>query len=286
MDSKQQTKRVVRPAAVAGSWYPGPERELRRTISGLLGNVARPELRGRLLGLIVPHAGYAYSGPTAAHAYTQLTGESYDRVLIVGPSHRAFWREDFAVAAATHYETPLGLVEVDGRFIDRLAQRVGLGRVRRDEEHSLEIQLPFLQVVLGEFRLVPVMISSDDAASARRLGEVLGEMIQLQEGSTLLVASTDLHHISDYAEVVRRDQVVVDALTGYDMQQIQAVLTERGCSVCGRMPVLAVLEAARAVGADHVQVLHQTTSGDVTGDRRPGQYTVGYLAAAVVASGL
>ena len=285
MDRRRQTERVVRPSAVAGTWYPGSERELRRTISGLLANSARPELRGRLLGLIAPHAGYAYSGPTAAQAYTQLAGKSCDTVLIMSPSHQAFWREDFVVAAATHYETPLGLVEVDEQFVDQLARRVGLGRVQRDDEHSLEIQLPFLQVVLGDFRLVPVMISTDDAASARRLGEVLGEMIQLHEGSTLLVASTDLHHIRDYDEVVRRDQAVVDALTGYDMQRIEAVLTERGCSVCGRMPVLAVLEAARALGADHVQVLHQTTSGDVTGDRRPGQYTVGYLAAAVVASG-
>ena len=284
MGEARQTERVVRPAAIAGTWYPGSEQELRRMISGLLADAPRLELSGRVLGLIAPHAGYAYSGPTAAIAYAQLAGESYDRVLVMSPSHRGLWRDDFVVAAATHYETPLGLVEMDEQFIGRLAQRVGLGRVQRDDEHSLEIQLPFLQVVLGSFRLVPVMISTDDGASARRLGEVLGDMIQSHEGSTLLVASSDLHHISEYSEVVRRDRMVVDALTSYDMQRIEAVLTDRGSSVCGRMPILAVLEAARALGADDIQVLHQTTSGDVTGDRRPGQYTVGYMAAAVIAS--
>jgi len=107
---------------------------------------------------------------------------------------------------------------------------------------------------------------------------------QAVEGAVLLVASTDLHHIPNYDEVVRRDRAVVEALQSYDLERIEHVLTEPGCSVCGRMPLLALLEAALALGADRVQVLHQTNSGDVTGDRRSGQYTVGYLAAAVVAS--
>ena len=284
MRAKEQTERIIRPSAIAGSWYPGTERGLRQTLEGFFAHVPEQPLEGRLLGLIAPHAGYVYSGQTAAYAYKQLAGAAYDTVVVMSPNHRAFWGADVVVSTATHYETPLGLVELDRPFVDRLAERVELSGVPRDDEHSLEIQLPFLQYVLGDFRLVPVMLNTDRPAAARRLGGTLAELVEASEAAVLLVASTDLHHIPDHGEVLRRDRAVVEALLSYDMARIEKVLTEPGCSVCGRMPVIALLEAARALGADRVQVLHQTTSGDVTGDRRPGQYTVGYLAAAVVAS--
>jgi len=284
MSTREQTKRVVRPSAIAGSWYPGTERALRQTLEGFFANVPEQQLEGELLGLIAPHAGYVYSGQTAAYAYKQLIGTTYDTVVIMSPNHRAFWPADFIVSTATHYETPLGLVPLDKPFIDRLAERVELYGVRRDDEHSLEIQLPFLQYTLGDFHLVPVMMNTDRPAAARRLGGALAELIKASTAPVLLVASTDLHHIPDYKEVVRRDRAVVEALVSYDMGRIEKVLTEPGCSVCGRMPVIALLEAARALGANRVQVLHQTNSGDVTGIRMPGQYTVGYLAAAVVAA--
>ena len=284
MRAKEQTERIIRPSAIAGSWYPGTERGLRQTLEGFFAHVPEQPLEGRLLGLIAPHAGYVYSGQTAAYAYKQLAGAAYDTVVVMSPNHRAFWGADVVVSTATHYETPLGLVELDKPFVDRLAERVELSGVPRDDEHSLEIQLPFLQYVLGDFRLAPVMLNTDRPAAARRLGGTLAELVEASEAAVLLVASTDLHHIPDYGEVLRRDRAVVEALLSYDMARIEKVLTEPGCSVCGRMPVIALLEAARALGADRVRVLHQTTSGDVTGDRRPGQYTVGYLAAAVVAS--
>ena len=275
MSTGEQNKRIVRPSVIAGSWYPGSERALRRTLEDFFTNVPPQQLEGKLVGLIAPHAGYVYSGQTAAYAYKQLTGRTYDTVVIMSPNHRAFWPADFVVSTATHYETPLGLVELDRPFIERLGERVELYGVRRDEEHSLEIQLPFLQYTLGEFRLVPVMINTDRPAAARRLGAALAELIEATEAPVLLVASTDLHHIANYDEVVRRDRAVVEALVSYDMERIEGVLTAPGCSVCGRMPVIALLEAGRALGANRVQVLHQTNSGDVTGIRTPGQYTVG-----------
>jgi len=284
MSAREKSERIVRPSAIAGSWYPGTERGLRQTLEGFFAGVPEQRLGGRLLGLIAPHAGYVYSGQTAAYSYKPLVGRSYDTVVIMSPNHRAFWGADVVVSTATHYETPLGLVALDKAFIDRLAEGVELSGVPRDDEHSLEIQLPFLQYVLGGFRLAPLMLNTDRPAAARQLGGALAELIAASEAAVLLVASTDLHHIANYDEVVRRDRAVVEALLSYDMARIEKVLMEPGCSVCGRMAVIALLEAARALGADRVQVLHQTTSGDVTGERRPGQYTVGYLAAAVIAS--
>jgi len=274
----------VRQSVIAGSWYPGTASGLTRTIDDYLGRVAdEPLVPGQLIGLICPHAGYAYSGPTAAHAYHQLQGRKLDTVVLMGPSHRA-WVGDYAVSVEDAYETPLGLVPLDLDFIAALAGRAPLTRVRRDAEHSLEIQLPFLQRQLGDFFLVPIMMSADDPAVARRLAGALVETIKGRPGQTLLVASSDLHHIEQYDQVVRRDQQVVDAVAAYDLEALTSVLMDRHSTVCGRMPILTVLHAGRALGADKAQVLHHTNSGDVTGDRRPGQYTVGYMAAAILKS--
>jgi hypothetical protein len=272
---------------IAGSWYPGTEAGLTRTIDDYLARVAaQPPLPGRLIGLICPHAGYAYSGPTAAYAYHQLQGRTVDTVVLMGPSHRA-WVGDYAVSIEDAYETPLGLVPLDLDFIAALANRVSLTRVRRDAEHSLEIQLPFLQRQLADFRLVPIMMSADDPAIARELAGALVETIREQPerlGRTLLVASSDLHHIENYDQVVGRDQRVVDAVAAYDLEALTAALMDRHSTVCGRMPILTAFYAGQALGADQARVLHHTTSGDVTGDRQPGQYTVGYMAAALYES--
>jgi AmmeMemoRadiSam system protein B len=151
-----------------------------------------------------------------------------------------------------------------------------------DGEHSLEIQLPFLQVALGAFRLLPVMVGASSFEAGQELGTALATV--LEGKNALLVASTDLHHIEDYAKVVRRDQVVVDAIASFELERIVEALSPRDCSVCGRIPVYAVLTAAQRLGADGIRILHHTTSGDVTGMRDAGAYTVGYLAAAVYRS--
>ena len=278
MDTK-----TIRHSVIAGSWYPGSEVALARTVDGYLARVDQPPVLGKVLGLIAPHAGYTYSGQTAAYAYKQLAGQQVDTVVLMGPSHRA-WVGDYAVSAEDAYETPLGQVPLDGAFIGDLETRLPLQRVRRDAEHSLEIQLPFLQRQLGAFHLVPIMMSADAPAVARELAAALADIIRQGEAQgrrVLLVASSDLHHIENYDEVVHRDQAVVDAVAAYDLERLTTVLVDRRCSVCGRMPILAVLHAAKALGADAAQVLYHTTSGDVAGDRRPGQYTVGYMAAAV-----
>jgi AmmeMemoRadiSam system protein B len=277
---------TIRRSVIAGSWYPGTEQGLTLALDSYLANVDQPSVRGQLLGLISPHAGYTYSGQTAAYAYHQLRDRKADTVVLIGPSHRA-WVGDYAVSAEDAYETPLGLVPLDWDFINALDELVGLRHVRGDAEHSLEIQLPFLQYQLGEMHLVPIMMTADDPASAERLANALAEIIQrrMEQGQKiLLIASSDLHHIDNYDEVVRRDQTVVEAIAAYNLKKLTPRLMAPSCSVCGRMPILAVLHAARALGADSAQILYHTNSGDVTGQRRLGQYTVGYMAAAIYRS--
>jgi AmmeMemoRadiSam system protein B len=239
-----------------------------------------------LLGLISPHAGYAYSGQTAAFAYHLLGRRDVDVVIVIGPSHRA-WVGDWATNKELAYQTPLGSVGLDQEFLDELADLVPLRRVAGDREHSLEIQLPFLQRQLGDFRLVPILMNADHPASARELAGGLVQVIRRRDQAglrCLLLASSDLHHSHDYSEVVGSDRRVVEALASFDLDRVTAVLTAHGSTVCGRMPILAVLHACRELGADAVEILDHTNSGDVTGQRQAGQYTVGYVAAAILRS--
>ena len=273
----------VRRSTVAGSWYPGTRDGLARAVDGYLANVDQAPGAGELLGLISPHAGYSYSGQTAAYAYHQLRGRQVDTVVLVGLSHRA-WVSQHSTSTEDAYETPLGLVALDRAFIDDLSGRLSLGRIQGDREHSLELQLPFLQRQLGDFLMVPILMSSDNPAAAQSLAHALAGVIRERatEGKrVLLVASSDLHHIEDYDRVVHRDREVVDAIAAYDLERLASLFAALDCSVCGRMAILAVMHAARALGAVTAQILHQTNSGDVSGLRSRGQYTVGYVAAAL-----
>jgi len=277
------TPEKIRPSVIAGSWYPGTKDALARTVDDYLAKVDQEPVAGELLGLVSPHAGYAYSGQTAAYAYHQLEGRTFDTVVLMGPSHRA-WVGEYAASEEDAYATPLGLVPLDRAFLAALDGRLPLHRVRRDAEHSIEIQLPFLQRQLDGFALVPILMNADGAPAAQHLAAALAEVVRERaaEGRrTLLVASSDLHHIPDYQEVVRRDRAVVDAVAAYDLEALARRLMDPASTVCGRIPILAVLHAARQLGADATRVLHHTTSGDVTGQRTAGQYTVGYMAAAV-----
>ncbi len=273
----------IRHSPIAGQWYPGNTSDLAHAVDNMLAGAHESELSGDLIGLIVPHAGYPYSGPTAAHAYRLLRGRSIRRVVLLGPSHYAYVG-DYASPSEEAYETPLGLVPLDESFITRLAENVPLNRTRDDVEHSLEIQLPFLQRVLGDFHLVPIMLSTDSLPPCERLAGALAELIA-DDRYTLLVASSDQHHQHDYRVVEERDAVVREALATFDLPRISDVLMRPETTVCGRMPIITLLMTAQKLGANHVEILAYTHSGKVTGQLVPGTYTVGYLAAAVCRQG-
>jgi len=274
----------IRQSVIAGSWYPGQPDVLRQTLEGYLADTEKVELEGELRALISPHAGYAYSGTTAAHAYKQLEdGPAFETVAVLSPLHQAYLGR-FAVTKAGYYETPLGLVEVDAELVESLGKEVTLNRVGFDGEHSLEIQLPFLQQVLGTFTLLPVMLgesltSGRGLAACRELSAALAKL--LRDRGALIIASTDLSHLYDYNDVVRHDRVMIELVERFDVEGLARALIEGRCQACGGAPVVAALLTAQALGANEATVLHYTNSGDVTGNRRPGSYTVGYMAAAI-----
>jgi MEMO1 family protein len=267
--------RSIRKSAIAGSWYPGTARELGTMIDRFLARVSSASLDGRLLGLIVPHAGYVYSGQVAAHAYRQLQGLSIDVVAVVSPMHRAYVGP-YVVNNADYYETPLGVVEVDRALIDALATHVPVSRVESDDEHSLEIQLPFLQRVLSPFKLLPVMQGDQSLPACEMLASGLARV--LPDKKVLLVASTDLSHFHAYEVATVLDRVAQDYIEQYDPDGLAQALQAGDTEACGGGPVSSVMLAARALGANRATILNYANSGDVTGDL--GR-VVGYLSAAI-----
>ncbi len=270
----------VRQSIIAGTWYPGQPEKLRETINDFLSNVEFQPIEGELVGLIAPHAGYVYSGQVAAYAYRQLqraegAAGPFELIVVISPLHRTMAGQ-FATARAAYYETPLGLVPVDAEAVNALDEAVGLNRIGFDNEHSLEIQLPFLQVVLGEFKLLPVMMGSQDLDSCQKLAGALAGL--LRDRSALMVTSTDLSHFYPYDRALRMDQSTLKHIASFDPQGMAQALQTHRAEACGGGPIVVILLAARALGANRAEVLKYANSGDVTGDRSS---VVGYAAGAI-----
>ncbi len=231
------------------------------------------------MGLISPHAGYVYSGPVAAYAYSLVRGRTFDLVAVVSPVHR-MWVSSVASTWADWYETPLGKVPVARDVLDALGKKVDIQYVGQDNEHSLEIQLPFLQHVLsGGFRLLPVMMGEQAWDTCSRLADGLAHV--LKDQNALLVASTDLSHFHPQAHAERLDRIVLNAVNAFDPKGLSQALAAGSTEACGGGPVVAVMLAAKALGATKARVLRYATSGDITGDYSS---VVGYMAAAIYRS--
>jgi AmmeMemoRadiSam system protein B len=228
---------------------------------------------------VAPHAGHTYSGGVAAHAYRLVQRKSYDVVAIVAPNHRISKHEPYLIADYAAYWTPLGEVVLAENAVAMLDERLDLCRVHRDEEHSLEIQLPFLQVALGDFQLLPVMFNDRSTQACYALGEALADV--LRDRNALLVASTDLSHFYDARTAARLDGAVTDRIAAFDPEGLLEVMATGKGEACGGAPTVAVMVAARALGADCARLLKYATSGDVTGDYGS---VVGYAAAALYAA--
>jgi AmmeMemoRadiSam system protein B len=268
----------VRRSVIAGTWYPGSSSVLADTIDQFLREADTEPIVGELHGLISPHAGYSYSGRVAAHAYKQLMGRTYSTVAVISPVHQPYGGQ-YLATSSDYYETPLGLVKVDRERLDEVDREIQLRYLDWDEEHSLEIQLPFLQHLLSDFSLVPIMMGEQSLSSCRELSAALVRVLKGRDA--LLVASSDLAHLNNYQEVIAHDQFVRKYVEDFDPEGLSDSLMRREAQACGGGPIVTVMLTAKARGADRSKILNYMNSGDVTGIKTPGQYTVGYMAAAL-----
>lgn len=282
----EQLKKVRQPA-VAGGFYPGDPAELERMVDGLLAETSSANVGGPLVAIISPHAGYVYSGHVAAQVYAQLSNRGIDRVVVISPCHVDAFK-GAAVYDGDGYATPLGVVPVDVEFAERLVKTSPLisrsdrghkpGRQGRGE-HALEVQIPFLQRVLGDFQLVPVVMGDQSYETCRALGVALANLIN--DRRTLIVASTDLSHFHSYDEAAYLDHKVIGAVENWDYYSLSRNFASRTWEACGGGPIVATMMAAQRLGANRAATLKYANSGDVPqGDR---QRVVGYMAVALVA---
>lgn len=268
---------MVRPAAVAGSWYPGTRGALEREVDALLSSATVPVLRD-VVAVISPHAGMMYSGGVAAHAYRAVSGSAVDTIVLVGPSHYVGF-DGVAIYERGGFETPLGVADIDRDVAAALLSASPLIQPlpsAHAREHSLEMQLPFLSHLAPALPIVPLVMGYQDRATATALGDALASAAR--ERRVLLVASTDLSHYHDANTAAALDRVVADCVARFDPDALQAALERNPEHACGGGPLVAVMRAARIAGARDALVLRYADSGDVSGDKTA---VVGYMAAAL-----
>ncbi len=269
----------LRPSPIAGSWYPGSAKTLAASVDGYLNAVQLPALNGKVIAVIAPHAGHVYSGGVAAYAFAAVRDLAPELVAVLSPFHNL---APYPLITTRHdaYATPLGSIQADKSALAELQSHldIPLMAIANDREHSLEIELPFLQRAFkNEFKLLPLMIRAQEEETAQKLGHALAET--LKNKNALLVASTDLSHFYDQQTAARLDWEMLRRFEAFDPASIfEAERVGRGFA-CGHAAVAAMLWAARDLGADKVQVLKYATSGDVTGDYSS---VVGYGAAVVL----
>lgn len=267
----------IRPAAVAGYFYPGDPIKLLSQINKYLSQVVSKISTNKIFGIVSPHAGYQYSGLTAAYAYNILSDKFIENVIIISPSHREYF-PGCCIYAGDAYSTPLGIVEVNkemSHIIVEGSKNIFFGANGHKLEHALEVQIPFLQSVLSDFSIIPIVIGDQSKIFVDELAEQLAKVV---DEKTIIVASSDMSHFYSAEEANRLDSVVEENINQFNYDGLQTALDEKKCEACGGGPIVSLMKAASMKGYKNSIVLHRSDSGDETGDKSE---VVGYLSAVI-----
>jgi AmmeMemoRadiSam system protein B len=270
----------VRSPMFAGTWYPGDPTVLRQTITDYLSKANPLVAEGKIVTIIVPHAGYLYSGQVAAYSYKLLQRNAPKLVFLIGPSHRVGFR-GFSVSRYSGYKTPLGIAPVDEDLAKKLLSinpQMRWVPEADGQEHSLEIQIPFLQTVLKDFHIVPIIMGTQDFETCVLLAKSLIRILPSAENA-LVLASTDLSHFHTDQQARALDGEFIKQVREFNPEGLAKAVASGSCEACGAGPTIAAMLAARELGANRSVILHYANSGDVTNDHRQ---VVGYLSAALL----
>lgn len=263
---------MTRRPVVAGHFYPADPTELGRALEFCLGAPAKT-LPGRALGCMVPHAGYPYSGQVAGTVYRRLAPPS--RVILLGPRHYPAGQA-MAILSEGEWLTPLGAARIDTPLAAGLKRACPLLRednVAHEREHAIEVQLPFLQRIAGDFTFVPVALGTIVLAALEELGEAIARVIETESEPVLLVASSDMNHYESDSLTRPKDRLAIEKILELDPRGLYETVLEHDISMCGFAAAIVMLVAARRLGASGAELVSYATSGDVTGDR---EAVVGY----------
>jgi AmmeMemoRadiSam system protein B len=266
---------ATRAPAVAGTFYAGTPDRLAAQVSACLAENPAPETKDRFIGAVVPHAGLMYSGHVAAAFYAMA--ELPRRFIIVCPNHTGFGHFA-AINREGDWRTPLGNVAIDATLADALMQRSNLladDAQAHAREHSLEVQLPFLQQLLGAFTFVPICMGANRYDYCQEIGHAIASVVAAAGEPVGVLASSDLNHYEDQKTTLRKDQRAIDEVLKRDPRALWRVVEELDISMCGFIPTTTMLIAANELGAKHARLIKHATSGDINGDYA---HVVGYAA--------
>jgi AmmeMemoRadiSam system protein B len=266
----------LRKPVVAGSFYEKGEKELKEQIEecflhrlgpGKLPKV-EPQGKRKILGLVSPHAGYMYSGPPAAQGFYHLAQDGIPEIIVIlGPNHRGVGTE-VALFAQGSWETPLGKVKINEEIAGKIAESsevIEVDETAHLGEHSLEVQVPFLQYIYGSnFSLLPICMMSQDIGTVQKLGETLAQVLSGE--NAVIIASTDFTHREPQEAAQRKDKEALEEILNLNPQGLLKVVNQSRISMCGPGPVATMLTAAKTLGAEKAELLKYSTSGDIIGD--------------------
>ncbi len=275
----------VRRPYVAGSFYPREPQRLRQDIESCFKHALGPgrlpakgEKPRTITAIVCPHAGYMYSGHVAAHSYFALSEEKAPgTAVILCPNHTGLGSAVSLMGEGT-WETPLGRVKIDAELskaIFKASGMIDLDESAHQYEHSIEVQLPFLQYLYGSsISIIPICMGFQDLETSRNVGEAIAEAAK--DENVIIIASTDMTHQEPQESAARKDRLVLDAVERLDEEGVQKVVSKNYITMCGYGPVSAAIVASKLLGADRAEILSYHTSGDITGDRGA---VVGYASA-------
>ncbi|MBI5196068.1 MAG: AmmeMemoRadiSam system protein B [Nitrospirae bacterium] len=266
----------VKEPSVAGAFYPADAKTLKEMVDGFLSAAEYKPVDGRLIALISPHAGYEFSGHVAAYSYRHLKERDVDTVILIGPSHYSTFT-GASVYTKGSMKTPLGKIAINKKIAKSLINEkanVAFYPAAFEKEHSLEVQMPFLQQSLKNFSIVPILIGSPTRESFQFLTEKLTEILRKNE-KAIIIASTDLSHYHDYETAVNMDSKTIDAISRLSTEEVERLMASGQGEMCGGFPVMFTMAVARALGATNGVVYKYANSGDVTNDKNR---VVGYSA--------
>ncbi len=271
---------IIRKPAVAGMFYPDNPTELKEYIGFLLNQNPVTEKFNNIVGIVSPHAGYVYSGSTAAYAYNSVKNLNIKNVFIISPSHREFF-DGICVYEGDYYQTPLGNITVNRNICNNLCSSSNIifsGLSGHRNEHALEVQLPFLQVIFNNFNIIPIVIGNQIKSY---LDDLALALFNVWDETSLIVASSDLSHFYDTETALKLDNVIVSKINNFDFDGLQTALEKQNCEACGGGAIYTLMKLGSLLNINKAKVLKRTDSSLVNKEKRE---VVGYLSAVVYGS--
>ena len=282
LQEKEVLKNMRQPA-VAGSFYPADPDSLKNMINNFLDNIEEPKKEGEILALILPHAGYEFSGPVASYGFKELAGKDIETVILIGNSHQERF-DGISIYAEGYFETPLGEVKIDSSLAKKIiseSEKISFKESAHQKEHSLEVEIPFLQQVLKNFKIVPILFGNSDKNDYEILAQAI--LKHIQGKNVLLIASSDMSHYPIYEDAKEADQKTINAILTGEVGELEKTINdlegenipEAVTFLCGEEAVKTIMLVTKDLNVKKIKLLNYANSGDVSGDKTR---VVGYSA--------